>query len=378
MRPARHAAVVLVALTGALITLAGPAHAHGRATDATNYDSTVTEAPALEGVEWAVYGGDALLSVTNTTDTALTVFGYDGEPYLRIGPDGVWRNQRSPAAYLNEDRYGQVTLPPDADADAPPDWERVSDQASHAWHDHRIHFMAPRRPAAIDENPDVEQVVPGYERWEVPFAHGETEYVVAGELSWVPAPSPWPWLAAGAVLVLPALAGAKTHPRLEAPGPEGGRWPGLARPAAVVLGVVAAANVSRIIDDVVAVPLPATETALAAALTTLFTAAGGYGAWRGWRGTHADLFAMGAGGVLLGVGQGLVSLPVLTSSQLATVFADAFARALVAASLAQTLVVVGVAWWGSRRLRPTVPDARAGERAAAAGPPDAALGASSG
>lgn len=61
--------------------MAVPAHAHGRAADATNYDSAVTHAPALEGVTWAVYGGDELLSVTNTTETALTVFGYDDEPY---------------------------------------------------------------------------------------------------------------------------------------------------------------------------------------------------------------------------------------------------------------------------------------------------------
>jgi hypothetical protein len=47
----------------------------------------------------------------NNTGKPILVPGYDGEPYLRFTADAVYRNERSPATYLNEDRYGGVELP---------------------------------------------------------------------------------------------------------------------------------------------------------------------------------------------------------------------------------------------------------------------------
>ena len=46
--------------------------------------------------------------LVNETVTEVVVPGYSDEPYLRIGPDGVWRNANSPATYLNLDRFGRV------------------------------------------------------------------------------------------------------------------------------------------------------------------------------------------------------------------------------------------------------------------------------
>jgi hypothetical protein len=199
----RWGAVAL--LCPALLALAAPpAHAHGRGTEATNYASRVTDAPAIPGVTWAVHGGDEFLEVTNTSDVEVLVYGYDGEPYLRVGPGGVFENRRSPATYLNEDQFGRVAVPEHADPAAPPEWERVAGGTAHAWHDHRIHYMSPEPHPEIAANPDVEQVVPGFERWEVPFRHGDEEHVVAGELRWVPGPSPWPWLG---LALAPALLG---------------------------------------------------------------------------------------------------------------------------------------------------------------------------
>ena len=40
------------------------------------------------------------------------VEGYEGEPYVRIQPDGtVEINQDSPSFYLNQDRFGEAPVP---------------------------------------------------------------------------------------------------------------------------------------------------------------------------------------------------------------------------------------------------------------------------
>ena len=50
------------------------------------------------------------------------MLGYQDEPYLRVGPDGVFENRRSPAVYLNANRRGSTAVPRSADPDAEPDW----------------------------------------------------------------------------------------------------------------------------------------------------------------------------------------------------------------------------------------------------------------
>ena len=106
-----------------MVAGATAALAHGRGTDATNFRSRIEQAPALPSVEWRVIGGDEYLAVTNDSDEDLLIFGYEGEPYLRIGPDGVLRNAASPATYLNDTRYGELTsdqFPPDVGPELPP------------------------------------------------------------------------------------------------------------------------------------------------------------------------------------------------------------------------------------------------------------------
>lgn len=46
------------------------------------------------------------LRLTNTSDETVSVPGYSAEPYLEISPDGVRRNENSPATYLNLSRDG--------------------------------------------------------------------------------------------------------------------------------------------------------------------------------------------------------------------------------------------------------------------------------
>src|SRR5687768_6954580 len=125
----------LAVLTLAALGLsAAPALAHGGGTsDATNFRSVVgevvrgdgknLEAPAVDvpDVSWTVRALDSYLEVTNRSGGALTVLGYEGEPYLVIGPDGVLENRNSPAVYLNNDRFAETLVPEGVAADAPPD-----------------------------------------------------------------------------------------------------------------------------------------------------------------------------------------------------------------------------------------------------------------
>jgi hypothetical protein len=132
--------------------------------------------------------------------------GYSDEPYLRIGPEGVWRNANSPATYINLDRFGRTTLPAHADPDAAPDWVQVSTEPGYVWHDHRTHWMSEGvLPPAVAADPTREHLVSA---WVVPMAYGGTEVHVRGELTWSPPPPArvvWPVYA---VLALAPVAAA--------------------------------------------------------------------------------------------------------------------------------------------------------------------------
>jgi hypothetical protein len=128
--------------------------------------------------------------------------GYDGEAYLRFAADGVWRNARSPATYLNDERYGEVEVPAEADPEAEPRWERVSRTRAYEWHDHRIHWMSTIDPRAVREAPEEEHRI--FE-WEVPGTIGGDAFAIAGVLGYAPPPDDAPPLG---LLVLPLLAAA--------------------------------------------------------------------------------------------------------------------------------------------------------------------------
>jgi hypothetical protein len=158
--------------------------AHGGGA-ALGYGSTVTnlEPPAL-GVFVEVKDGDDRLALSNTTGKTLLVEGYEGEPYLRFEPDGVYRNRRSPATYLNEERFGGVRLPAEADGAAEPSWEKVGDGTTYEWHDHRIHWMsADAPPPVVREAPDEPHHVLD---WEVPAVLDGKPLAIRGSLDYVP------------------------------------------------------------------------------------------------------------------------------------------------------------------------------------------------
>jgi hypothetical protein len=131
----------------------------------------------------------------------LIVLGYEGEPYLRVGPDGVFRNSRSPATYLNTTRYGGVTVPPDADPNAPPNWVKIGSGRTVLWHDHRTHWMGGTLPISVRRSPSsFHTVFP----WKIDLTEAGRPIEITGSLNWVPGSSSGPWLAG---LVLLAAVG---------------------------------------------------------------------------------------------------------------------------------------------------------------------------
>src|SRR5690349_21253906 len=106
----------------ALVVPASPALAHQ---GNPSFSSELDPSP-IEGLDVEVVNYDDSLELTNDTGETVVVEGYEGEPYVRIDPDGqVSVNTRSPAYYLNDDRYGDVEVPASADPEAEPEWEPV-------------------------------------------------------------------------------------------------------------------------------------------------------------------------------------------------------------------------------------------------------------
>ena len=149
-----------------------------------NYRSEVRAiAPALPGLEARVLNFDDAIDVRYDGERPLVVEGYRGEPYLRFNPDGLVEvNRRSPAAYLNEDRFAKVELPDRADHRAPPSWAQVAENGRYDWHDHRIHWMGEGTlPPQIENEGERTRVFD----WEIPMASAGQAIEVRGTLTWL-------------------------------------------------------------------------------------------------------------------------------------------------------------------------------------------------
>jgi hypothetical protein len=176
--------VVAVALLASLAFVPAAA-AHPRAQGyAKGFQSKILSVlPEVAGLDIRVVDADDRLRVSNKSGTELVVFGYDGEPYLRIGPSGVYRNERSPAAYLNRDRFARVSVPLKADPGATPEWRQVSPRPAWQWHDHRIQWMGAGPPAQVRNAPKETHAIFS---WLVPGRLGSERFAVSGRLDYVP------------------------------------------------------------------------------------------------------------------------------------------------------------------------------------------------
>jgi hypothetical protein len=203
---------------GLVLLTASPALAHALDGAApSNYRTRILDVePEKPGIVVEVVEAGNRLSLTNDTPDEVVVIGYRKEPYLRVGPHGVFENLRSPATYRNRSRLPTAEVPAKASNDptTPPEWKKVSAGSSARWHDHRVHWMGLQPPGPVRAEPGQEHVI--IPAWEVPLRVGPDEILVKGDLAWIPGPSKLPWLglAAAAGLALAGLVlipGAKRH-----------------------------------------------------------------------------------------------------------------------------------------------------------------------
>lgn len=210
-----------------LVALAGPASAHSvSGVSATNFRTTITSmSPAVDGVTVKVIEAGSRIELTNTSDRDVIVYGYQHETnppdiYLRIGPDGVYENTRSPAVYLNTVRRGNVAVPGTADPTAPPQWKKISSGHTARWHDHRTHWMSDQNPPQVRRAPGERHVI---DNFTVPMSVDGRDVTLHGTLTWVPGPSSAGWWLVAAALAA-ATAALVLLPDARRRAGTGGRW----------------------------------------------------------------------------------------------------------------------------------------------------------
>jgi hypothetical protein len=201
VRAGARAVLAVVAGLGAVVAGAPPASAHTVAGVApTNYRSEVTDiVPDAGALHVRLFDLGRRIQLTNLGDEVV-VLGYQGEPYLRIGPAGTFENRRSPTLYQNRVVTGSTsntTLPPQADATAAPTWHRISTGHTATWRDQRTRWEGPD-PVEVRQSPALTQVVVPH--WAIQLRRGDAPVVIEGRITWVPGPHPWPWFAVAGAL----------------------------------------------------------------------------------------------------------------------------------------------------------------------------------
>ncbi|HWY89272.1 MAG TPA: hypothetical protein VNY31_01235 [Solirubrobacteraceae bacterium] len=201
LAPAGSAVASTATHTGASAESESPINDQGSSYHYRSYITSVT--PNVPGLSLEVLEFADRLVLRNHTGRTVTVYGYSGEPYARVRPDGTTeQNVHSPAVYLNTNFYANVTVPPSASASAPPKWVVVDKTGQFEWHDHRIHYMSPAIPVQVKDTGRRTKIFD----WSVPITVGAQQGGIEGELFWVPESSKAPTAAIVALIAI--VAGA--------------------------------------------------------------------------------------------------------------------------------------------------------------------------
>lgn len=336
-----RAAVVLLGVGVVLAATPTPASAHGvGGLKPTNYETVVRGVrPAVLGIRASTSDLGEKIELRNDSRRTVIVVGYSKEPYLRIGPGGVWENRSSPAVFLNRTTRPTRAAPPRYDATAAPDWRHVSTEPVARWHDHRAHWMDTSDPPEVQRDPGSRHVV--IPDWTIPLRVGDARLAIEGDVVWVPGPSPWPWVLLAVALAAGLVALTRT------------RWWRGAITTALAVGIV-----SETIH--LAGSWSATTASVGSRLGAGIYSIGAIAlaflalVWIRRRDASAAMPAVLIAGLFLLVAGGLADLTTLTRSQIPTDLAPALARLTVALALGIGTGLVIAAGWrlrGPRRTR---------------------------
>ena len=206
----KRLATLVPLVTLVVVGSAGAAFAHTvSGAGASNYRTTFLGfSRPLPGITIRAIENGSRVELDNRTATEVVVIGYETEQYLRIGPQGVFRNELSPSTYLNRTRNATTQPPPDATPGATPRWVRISSGHVARWHDHRVHWTSGTLPPSVRIDPGKYHDI---SENPIKLSYAGKPVDATFRLAWVPGPSPWPWYAFGAVVALGVVALARSR-----------------------------------------------------------------------------------------------------------------------------------------------------------------------
>lgn len=134
------------------------------------------------GIEARMLDFDSRIRLQNRSGKRVMVEDYRGEPYARLDPDGsVYLNARSPAFYLNNDRYARTPVEPSVDASASPKWIWVANSGELTWFDRRSHYMEAGTPPQLKDPAKRTRM----RNYRIPLIVGGRPATLNGTLYWV-------------------------------------------------------------------------------------------------------------------------------------------------------------------------------------------------
>jgi hypothetical protein len=330
----------MAALAGLLLVVggAGPAQAHvvGIGGRASNYRTDILDVtPPTPGLTVRVLEAGNQLELTNHSEREVIVLGYRSEPYLRVGPTGVYENKRSPSAYANRFANPPKRVPPELDPAAPPQWHRIKKAPEAVWHDHRSHWSGPDPPAVTADRGHRQVVVPN---WQIPLRLGLRTALIQGDIVWVPGPAPWPWVLLALVALGVAVAAGRRQLAL----------------LALLVGVAVAADLVHTVGAFAASTAPVVAKVYAAMISVSGWVAAVVAVWQLRRGRlQAGRILLLLAGTFLAFAGALPDVGALASSQVPSTLDPALSRATIALTLGLGLGMVATSLLIPDITRPT-------------------------
>jgi hypothetical protein len=331
VRRARRAGLLLFVVILGGVAAPPPASAHTIAgVQATNYRSEIVSVtPPSTTVELRLLDLGRRVELVNRGRDDVVVFGYDGEPYLRVGPQGVFENRHSPTLYKNRATVNGTApdIPKSASASAPPQWHRTSGGDTVRWRDQRTRWEGADAPA-VQRDPGHRHVV--VQAWTIQLRAGAQTISVTGRITYEPPPALAPWLVlAVGLFVFTAALGLGSHwgPQISA-----------ALAALVAVDVVQTFASGAVAHE--SLLLLVVKVVLGGIFTSVAWGVGVVSIGPLQRGREGALIGAGIAGLFIALFSGLTDLGTLVNSQAPSTLPDGMARAGVSIALGVGLGLV--------------------------------------